>query len=74
MKKIPSGKVRTHKQIVILVGGPNSYRAVGNACANNPNPKDIPYHRAVKSNKDLGGYSLKGGKKKRNFEIRGIKF
>ena len=65
MKKIPAGEVRTYKQIAILVGKPNLYRAVGNACANNPNLREIECHRVIRSNKDLGGYSLKGGKNKK---------
>ena len=63
MKKIPTGEVRTYKQIAILVGKPNLYRSVGNACANNPNPKDIPCYRVIKTNKDLGGIQSKGWKK-----------
>ena len=44
-----------------------AYRAVANACGKNPDPKTIPCHRVVKSNGDIGGYSLKGGiNKKRN--------
>ena len=63
MKKIPAGEVRTYKQIAILVGKPNLYRAVGNACANNTKPKDIPCYRVIKTNKDLGGIQSKGWKK-----------
>ena len=47
------------------IGKPNSARAVANACGKNPYPIIIPCHRVIKSNGDLGGYSAKGGVKKK---------
>ena len=61
LKKIPSGEVRTYKQVAESVGHPNSSRAVANACAKNPYAPIIPCHRVVKSDGSLGGYSGLGG-------------
>ena len=61
--KIPKGKTKTYKEIAINIGHPNSARAVANACGKNPYPIEIPCHRVIKSNGELGGYSAKGGSK-----------
>ena len=61
LKKIPSGEVRTYKQVAESVGHPNSSRAVANACAKNPYAPIIPCHRVIKSDGSLGGYSGLGG-------------
>tara|TARA_B100000900_G_C20567416_1_gene711751 strand:+ start:1576 stop:1869 length:294 start_codon:yes stop_codon:yes gene_type:complete len=61
LKKIPSGQVRTYKQIAEYIGKPRSARAVANACAKNPFPGIIPCHRVIKSDGSLGGYSGLGG-------------
>jgi len=61
LKKIPSGEVRTYKQIAESIGHPNSSRAVANACAKNPSLLTIPCHRVIRSDGSLGGYSGLGG-------------
>ena len=63
--KIPFGETRSYKEIAISIGTPNSYRAVANACGKNPYPVTIPCHRAIKSNGSIGGYSAKGGIKRK---------
>ena len=63
--KIPFGETRSYKEIAISIGNPNSYRAVANACGKNPYPVTIPCHRAIKSNGSIGGYSAKGGIKRK---------
>ena len=63
ISKIPYGKTKTYKEIAISIGKPNSARAVANACGKNPFPIEIPCHRVIKSNGELGGYSAKGGSK-----------
>ena len=65
ISKIPKGKTKTHKEIAILVGSPKSYRAVANACGKNPFPVAIPCHRVIKSDGSIGGYSAKGGVRKK---------
>ncbi len=64
--KIPKGKVKTYKQIAIAIKKPNSARAVGNAIGKNPYAPRIPCHRVIRSNGELGGYSGKGGIKKKS--------
>ena len=65
LKTIPKGKVETYKQVAIGIKSPKSARAVANACAKNPYAPKIPCHRVIKSNGALGGYSGKGGIKKK---------
>ena len=63
ISKIPKGKTKSYKEIAIAIGKPKSFRAVANACGKNPYPIEIPCHRVIKSNGELGGYSAKGGLK-----------
>ena len=63
--KIPFGETRSYKEIAISIGNPNLYRAVANACGKNPYPVTIPCHRAIKSDGSIGGYSAKGGIKRK---------
>lgn len=65
IKKIPKGKVRTYKEIALAISRPKSSRAVANACGKNPFPIKIPCHRVIGSNGYIGGYSGKGGIKKK---------
>ena len=65
LRKIPSGQTRTYKEIAILIGRPNSARAVANACGKNPLLIEIPCHRVIRSDGKLGGYSGKGGMKQK---------
>ncbi len=58
MKKIPRGKVTTYKQIARAMNT-RAYRAVGNACRNNPYAPKVPCHRVVKTSGHIGGF---GGK------------
>ena len=70
IKKIPKGCVKSYKEIALILGKPNSSRAVANACAKNPLIIEIPCHRVIRSDGLLGGYSGIGGiKKKRQLLI-----
>jgi len=53
---IPRGRVSTYKLIAAHLGVPGGARAVGNALANNPFPLIVPCHRAIRSDRTLGGY------------------
>ena len=53
----------TYKQIARAVGCPEAFRAVGNSLNKNPDIKNIPCHRVVKSDGTIGGYRY-GIKKK----------
>jgi len=63
IKKIPTGKVGTYRQIAKAIKRPNAFRAVGNALNKNPNAPRLPCHRVVKSDGKIGGYRS-GVKKK----------
>ena len=65
LKSIPSGKVKTYKQVAIAIKSPKSARAVANACGKNPYAPKIPCHRVIRSDGRLGGYSGKGGIRKK---------
>ena len=65
IKKIPKGNVKTYKEVAIAIKTPKSARAVANACAKNPYAPKIPCHRVIRSDGDLGGYSGRGGVKKK---------
>jgi len=60
--KIPYGKTKTYGQIAKLIGSPNSYRAVANACGQNRIVLFVPCHRVVGQN-NLGGYKWGSDKK-----------
>ena len=65
LKTIPKGKLKTYKQVAIAIKSPKSARAVANACAKNPYARKIPCHRVIRSDGGLGGYSGRGGVKKK---------
>ena len=65
LKNIPVGETRTYKEIAIALGKPTAARAGANACGKNPYPEIIPCHRVIRSDGGLGGYSGKGGIKKK---------
>jgi len=55
-KHVPAGKVISYKNLAILIGKPNAYRAIGNAMNKNPFAPKVPCHRVIKSNGHVGGY------------------
>lgn len=61
--QIPCGRVITYKDLAEAAGSPKAVRAVGNILHNNPHLIEIPCHRVVKSNGEVGGYV--GGVKKK---------
>ena len=65
LKTIPKGTVKTYKQVAIAIKSPKSARAVANACGKNPYAPEIPCHRVIRSDGGLGGYSGRGGNKKK---------
>ena len=52
-----SGSTMSYGQVASALRNPKAYRAVGNACHDNPYPLFIPCHRVV-SSKGLGGFAL----------------
>ena len=73
LKTIPKGEVKTYKQVAISIKSPKSARAVANACAKNPYAPKIPCHRVIRSDGGLGGYSGRGGIKKKISLLRSEK-
>ncbi len=55
LKKVQRGKVTTYKAIAEALKT-NAYRAVGNAMNRNQS-KEVPCHRVVKSNGEIGGFA-----------------
>jgi len=73
VKQIPRGKVTTYGEIAReLTGSVRAARAVGQAVAKNPNPVQIPCHRVVKSDGDVGGFSLGVATKIRLLRAEGV--
>ena len=58
LKKVPQGKVITYGGLAEMIGRPKAHRAVGSAMNKNPFAPKVPCHRVVKSNGDLGGFSI----------------
>jgi methylated-DNA-[protein]-cysteine S-methyltransferase len=71
---IPRGAVSTYERIAGFLGKPKAARAVGNALAKNPFPILVPCHRAIRSNRFLGGYQGGLEMKRRLLEMEGIDF
>lgn len=63
--KIPRGETRSYAQIALKAGSPKAHRAAGSALAKNPFAPDVPCHRVISSSGSLGGYSGRGGIKKK---------
>jgi O-6-methylguanine DNA methyltransferase len=63
VKKIPLGSVMTYAEVAKAAGRPRAYRAVGNILTKNRS-KDIPCHRVIRSDGELGGYAWGADKKR----------
>ena len=70
LSKIPRGSVKTYSQVAKAIGKPLAVRAVANVIGKNPYPRKIPCHRVIRSDGLLGGYSGKGGVKKKRFLLK----
>ena len=54
--RIIRGKTHTYKQIAINIYRSLAFQVVANACANNPNPILIVWHRIIRTVDNLGRY------------------
>ena len=70
LRKIPRGSVKTYSQVAKGIGKPFAVRAVANAIGKNTFAPKIPCHRVIRSDGSLGGYSGKGGVKKKRFLLK----
>ncbi|MDF1589955.1 MAG: methylated-DNA--[protein]-cysteine S-methyltransferase [Desulfobacterales bacterium] len=71
---IPRGSVSTYQRIARRVGNVKGARAVGAALAGNPFPIIIPCHRAIRSDRTLGGYQGGLNMKRTLLEMEGVRF
>ncbi len=62
VKRIPKGEVLTYKEVATRAGNSRASRAVGNILNKNYDCQ-IPCHRVVRSDGEIGGYN-RGSKKK----------
>ena len=60
LRKVPKGKVTTYREIAKALNS-KAYQAVGSAMHNNPYSPQVPCHRVVNTNGNLGGFA--GGQK-----------
>jgi len=72
VSNIKEGKVMTYRQVAEKVGSPKSARAVGNVLSKNRDFKNIPCHRVVRSDGNIGGYVRGQDKKIRLLKREGI--
>ncbi len=72
LKQIPRGKVTTYKIIAEKLGT-KAYRAVGNACHNNPYAPEAACHRVVNSDGRIGGFRSGVENKIKLLEKEGVK-
>jgi len=70
---IPYGKTASYGCVARKIDS-TAYRAVGNALARNPFPIIIPCHRAIRSDRTLGGFQGGLKMKRRILEMEGVEF
>ncbi len=71
---IPRGRVSTYGRLARHLRIPKGARAVGNCLATNPFPIVIPCHRAIRSDRTLGGYQGGAEMKRALLEAEGLSF
>ena len=72
LRKVPKGKVTTYKEIARSLRS-KAYRAVGNAMNKNPYSPEVPCHRVIKSNGEVGGFASGTRKKISMLKKEGVK-
>jgi len=61
--QIPAGRIATYRELARALKIPGASRAVGNALNKNPYAPQVPCHRVIRSNGEVGGFA-NGTKKK----------
>lgn len=56
LREVPPGKVTTYQDLAHAIGS-KAYRAVGTAMSKNPFAPDVPCHRVVKTNGEIGQFA-----------------
>jgi O-6-methylguanine DNA methyltransferase len=59
LKTIPFGETRSYQDIAQMIGSHKAFRAVGQACKNNPVGVVVPCHRVIGKDGSMTGYSGK---------------
>ncbi|PIQ75011.1 MAG: cysteine methyltransferase [Candidatus Portnoybacteria bacterium CG_4_8_14_3_um_filter_40_10] len=72
VKKITGGKVLTYKQVAVKLGNTGLARAVGNALNKNRD-ENVPCHRVIRSDGNVGGYASGTEKKTAILKKEGLK-
>ena len=70
LKTIKKGSVLSYSDVAKGIKKPKAVRAVANAIGKNPYAPKIPCHRVIRSDGSLGGYSGKGGIKKKRLLLK----
>lgn len=55
LRKVPNGKITTYKEIARALNS-KAYRAVGTAMNKNPYAPEVPCHRVINSDGNVGGF------------------
>ncbi len=56
LKQVPKGKITTYKAIAEALGT-KAYQAVGSAMHKNPHAPQVPCHRVINFNGEVGGFA-----------------
>ena len=73
VRTIPKGKALTYKEVAERAGSPMAFRAVGTILSKNYDPQ-IPCHRVIRSDGNLGQYNKRRKKENGNFTEGRIHF
>ncbi len=71
-QKVPAGRVISYGDLATLIGHPKAYRAVGSAMNKNPFAPEVPCHRVVKSNGELGEFAQAVSLKAKRLQEEGV--
>jgi methylated-DNA-[protein]-cysteine S-methyltransferase len=72
LRKVPKGKVTTYGEIAKALKT-KAYRAVGTAMNKNPYAPEVPCHRVVNSNGNIGGFASGCENKVKLLKKEGVK-
>ncbi len=70
--KIPRGRITTYGELARFIKHPSAGRAVGNALNRNPFAPNVPCHRVVRSDGNIGGFAGGRAAKSRLLRVEGI--
>jgi O-6-methylguanine DNA methyltransferase len=73
VRDIPHGKVMTYKEVATFAGNSKAYKVVGKILHKNPDMKNIPCHRVIRSDFNVGDYAYGGIEaKKKKLQAEGL--